>query len=97
MTIYNYLDYIHNEIHQFAMLKAIALLSKFEGSPQLEITLTVNGEEIDFLKFIDQFSALIDHLAKEKAQATVSDKYREYFDALDRIHYFLKDELDKMT
>jgi len=97
MTKYNFHD-IKNELHRYAINRAFGLLLK-DGrekaikSQDIDIALAFNGEDIDFLDFVDGFFAQIEGLAEERAQNIVWEKVREPMDALSDIQDFINDKL----
>lgn len=100
MAKYNFHKQKDNEQHKWIIVRAISQLTETQFKEidpcDIEITLLVNGNEIDFLNFIDIYISQVDKIAERKAKAILEEQLSRYYDILCSIELYLKDKLERI-
>jgi len=94
MTKYNFHDYKRYSPERMAIIRATLPL-KIDASA-VDITLAIDGAEVDFMEFVSRYVAQINSLAERKARAIIEEKLSKTRDMLDGIEEYVEAELDTM-
>lgn len=97
MTTYNFHKHTNNEVHKWAIVEVVGLLTHKEVAQldpnNIDVSLVIEGKEVNFLKFVDSFFAQIDHLVEDKVKTTIKERLGKSYDMLYEIEEYLQDKI----
>lgn len=91
---YNYHELDREDQWSIVTLLTLTKADSAHDHPQdIDITLTVEGIELDILKFVDRFKEQMDRWTREEARAIVNDIGGDLIDTIEAVHQILLDRL----
>lgn len=89
---------------RWAIIKAIILLEEKDkqawkelDAKNIEVVLTINGVEIDFLEIVSTILVQVNEMVREEAKKTLKKRLRDSYDILSEIEEYLQDKLSGLT
>lgn len=101
MAKYNFHELKQDRELQWAVIHAVSKLTDEEFKTKIdpksiEIRLTVEGVEIDFLDFVQHYFFQIENLAEQRAKEILRERLGDLNDTVYEIEEFLKGKLSTM-